>query len=65
MQESKVNIAVFISGSGSNLQALIDHAKSGVLSGNIVLVVSNKAKAFGLERAKKAGIETFVFKKKK
>ncbi|MBU8934703.1 MAG: phosphoribosylglycinamide formyltransferase [candidate division Zixibacteria bacterium] len=58
-------IAVFVSGGGSNLQALIDASKSGLLHGEIVLVVSNMRKAFGLERARKAGIDTFVFKKKK
>ncbi|RKX28835.1 MAG: phosphoribosylglycinamide formyltransferase [Candidatus Zixiibacteriota bacterium] len=58
-------IAVFISGGGSNLQALIDASRSGLLHGEIVLVISNLRKAYGLERARKGDIDTFVFKKKK
>ena len=57
-------IAVFISGGGSNLQALIDASKSGQLSADIVWVVSNMRKAYGLTRAKNENIETFIFKKK-
>lgn len=57
-------IAVFISGGGSNLQALIDASKLGVLSGKIVWVVSSNNKAYGLQRAQKEGIETFVYKLK-
>jgi len=63
--EQTARIAVFISGSGSNLQALIDGSKAGILSGKIVWVVSNRAKAYGLTRAENEGIETFVFKPKK
>ncbi|MEW6413391.1 MAG: phosphoribosylglycinamide formyltransferase [Candidatus Zixiibacteriota bacterium] len=59
------NIAVFISGSGSNLQALIDATKSGILAARIAYVVSNRRDAYGLERAAGEGIETFVFKEKK
>lgn len=59
------NIAVFVSGGGTNLQALIDAQKSGIIkSGNIKLVVSNKEGAYALERAKKAGIDTKVLLKK-
>ena len=55
------NIAVFVSGGGTHLQALINAQKSGIIkSGNIKLVVSNKDGVFALERAKKAGIETKV-----
>ena len=49
-------IVVLISGSGSNLQALIDQSLQGKLDVEIKAVISNKADAFGLERAKKAGI---------
>jgi phosphoribosylglycinamide formyltransferase-1 len=56
----KAKLAVFVSGSGSNLQSLIDSSKKGVLAAEVVLVVSNKKKAYGLERARQAGIETFV-----
>jgi phosphoribosylglycinamide formyltransferase-1 len=62
MVQTKARIAVFLSGGGSNLQALIDASQSGVLSGQIVLVVSNMRKAYGLERARAAGIDTFVYK---
>jgi formyltetrahydrofolate-dependent phosphoribosylglycinamide formyltransferase len=62
---SRAKIAVFISGGGSNLQSLIDASKVGKLAGEIKLVVSNKKKAYGLERAISAGIDTFVFKMKK
>ena len=55
-----MNIAVLISGSGSNLQAFIDDAASGKLSAGIKLVVSNRADAFGLQRAADAGIATAV-----
>lgn len=61
----KVNVAVFVSGGGTNLQALIDAEKSGIIkSGKIVLVVSDKADAYALKRAEKAGIKTAVVAKK-
>ncbi|MBN1212321.1 MAG: phosphoribosylglycinamide formyltransferase [candidate division Zixibacteria bacterium] len=65
MNEQPARMAVFISGGGTGLQAFIDAAKAGILSGKIVLVVSSNGKAFGLQRAEKENIETFVFKKKK
>ena len=56
-----INIAVFVSGGGTNLQALINAQKAGELhSGKIVLVVSSKPDVFALERAAKAGIPTVV-----
>ena len=59
----KARIAVLVSGGGTNLQALLDAQQSGVLhSGEIVLVVSNNSKAYALERAAKAGVETAVRK---
>lgn len=57
---SGINIAVLISGGGSNLQALIDHTKSGEINGQVCLVVSNKREAYGLNRAAAAHIETAV-----
>ena len=60
----KTRIAVFISGGGTNLQALIDAQGTVLNSGEIALVVSNNASAYGLERAKKAGIPTEVVLKK-
>ena len=62
--KSKARIAVFISGGGSNLQSLIDASESGRLSGEIVLVISSRDNAYGLERAFNAGIDTFVYKVK-
>lgn len=52
------NVVVLISGSGSNLQALIDSLAVAPSSAVIRAVVSNRADAYGLERARKAGIET-------
>ena len=52
-----VNIAVFVSGSGTNLQALIDACNNNEINGSIKLVVSNRKKAYGLERARLAGIK--------
>ncbi len=60
-----INIAVLVSGGGTNLQALIDAQASGILhSGKISLVVSNTAGAYALERARKAGIATETILKK-
>jgi len=50
-------IAVFASGFGSNLQALIDFSKNDDLGGEIVLVISNKSSAFALQRARDNGIK--------
>ena len=60
----KTKIAVLVSGGGTNLQALIDAQGSVLKSGEIVLVVSNNAGAYALERARKAGIATAVVLKK-
>ena len=58
------NIGVLISGGGTNLQALIDAEKSGIIKGGkIVCVCSNSAGAYGLTRAEKAGIPTKVIRK--
>ena len=57
-------IAVFVSGGGTNLQALIDAQGTVLHSGKIALVVANNADAYALERAKKAGIATEVVLKK-
>ncbi len=53
-------IGVLISGRGSNLQAIMDAIADGRLSARIGLVVSNRADAYGLERAARAGVETLV-----
>ena len=54
----KTKIAVFISGGGTNLQALIDAQRDGILrNGRITLVISSNSIAYGLKRAKEAGID--------
>ncbi len=58
MKDNK-NIAVLISGSGTNLQSIIDHIKKGKLNCNLSTVISNKKDAYGLIRAKKAGIPAY------
>ena len=61
----KARIAVLVSGGGTNLQALIDAQQAGVISsGSIELVISNKAGAYALERAKNAGITGVTILKK-
>ncbi len=61
----KTKIAVLVSGGGTNLQALIDAQKAGIIkSGQIDLVVSNNADAYALTRAQNAGIDTAVVSKK-
>ncbi len=56
----KIPLVVLISGSGSNLQAIIDRAANGSLPAEIRGVISNRADAYGLERARQAGIPTQV-----
>ncbi|MFA6017147.1 MAG: formyltransferase family protein [Patescibacteria group bacterium] len=59
-------LAVLISdaGTGTNLQAIIDAIKNGIISAQIVLVVSSSENTYGLQRAKKANISTLVIDKK-
>lgn len=54
-------LAVFISGSGTNLQALLDAIAVGTLAAEPAVVVSNRRAAFGLQRAERAGIPTLYF----
>ena len=62
---NRVRVAVLCSGGGTNLQAILDSAAAGAVpSGEIALVVSDSAQAFALERAKRAGVKTFVVDKK-
>ena len=62
---NKTKIAVFVSGGGTNLQALIDAQRRGEIEhGEIVLVLSSSHTAFALERAKRAGIKSAVVTKK-
>ena len=61
----KTRIAVFVSGGGTNLQALLDAQRDGALTaGEIVLVLSSNEKAYALQRAEKAGVPTAVCSRK-
>lgn len=59
-----MKIVVLISGSGSNLQAIMDACQSGYIAGQVVGVLSNKADAYGLVRAQQAGINTAIINHK-
>jgi phosphoribosylglycinamide formyltransferase-1 len=59
-----MKFSVFISGNGSNLQAIIDACKKGYIKSELALVVCNNTKAFGLKRAATAGIKTTIFESK-
>lgn len=59
-----INLAVFASGSGTTLQAIIDSIEAGKLDAQISIVVSNNPEAFALKRAEKAGIPTYVISSK-
>jgi phosphoribosylglycinamide formyltransferase-1 len=56
MPEQAFNLVVLISGTGSNLQAIIDQVKAGTLDARICAVISNRVDAFGLQRARQANI---------
>jgi len=58
-------LVVLISGNGSNLQAILDACNSGELPACVVSVISNKADAYGLSRARDAGVEAIHFPKQK
>ncbi len=62
MLNERCKIAVLVSGGGTNLQAILDAEKKGIIrSGNIVLTASANPNVYALERARKAGVETYVF----
>ena len=56
-------LVILISGNGSNLQAILDACSSGELDATVVSVISNKAEAYGLTRARNVGIESIYFPK--
>jgi formyltetrahydrofolate-dependent phosphoribosylglycinamide formyltransferase len=56
-------LVILISGNGSNLQAILDACASGELNAEVVSVISNKADAYGLTRARNAGMEAIYFAK--
>lgn len=61
----RTKIAVMVSGGGTNLQALLDAQKSGILTaGEIVLVIASNAKAYAITRAEKAGVPAVVCSRK-
>lgn len=60
MPEQVANLVVLISGTGSNLQAIIDQVKTGTLPARICAVISNREDAYGLERAREANIPTQI-----
>ena len=60
---SPSRLVVLISGSGSNLQAILDACASGELPASVVSVISNKADAYGLTRARNVGVEAIYFAK--
>ena len=57
-------IVVFVSGGGSNFQAILDQISAGRISGEVVLVISDKPGAYALTRAQNAGIETWAYEKR-
>lgn len=58
------NLVVFASGNGSTLQSIIDAIENEELNAKINLLVTNNPNAYALERAKNAGIETYIIKNK-
>jgi len=54
--EKILNIGVLVSGSGTNLQSILDACAKGEMKARVVCVISNKADAYGLERARQAGV---------
>lgn len=56
----RLRVAVLVSGSGTNLQSILDHCQAGTIDAEVVLVFSNKRGAPALERAKRAGVPTEV-----
>ena len=63
--QQPTTIVVFISGNGSNLQAILDACASGELNAQVVAVISNKRDAFGLERAQRANVPAIAKPKPK
>jgi len=58
--KEKINLGVLVSGSGSNLQAIIDNIEKGLLDGVIQVIISNNADAYALVRAKKHNIPSVI-----
>lgn len=62
---TEARLVVLISGSGTNLQAMLDACREGILEAQVAAVFSNKSGAFGLERARQAGVPAVVKPKPK
>ncbi|TLM81822.1 MAG: phosphoribosylglycinamide formyltransferase, partial [Actinobacteria bacterium] len=58
-------LVVLISGGGTNLQAILDACREGVLPAEVVGVISNRGEAYGLERARQAGVPAIALPKRK
>ena len=65
VKNMSARIVILISGNGSNLQAVIDACETGRLPARLVGVIANKPDAYGLIRAKQAGVKTIILEKKK
>lgn len=63
MNQSLASLVVLISGFGSNLQAILDACENGALQASVAAVVSNRREAYGLERARLAGVSAAYFPK--
>lgn len=64
-EENRLRLAVFISGSGTNLQSLLDRSLDGRLSADVMVVISDREEAYGLERARKHRVSSYVVDYKK
>lgn len=60
----KIRLGVLVSGSGTNLQSILDACREGRIDAEVVIVISNKPEAYALERARRAGVETMVLESK-
>ena len=65
MKSDPLRVAVMVSGSGTNLQAILDRCREGRLNAFVCVVISNNRDAYALERARKEGIETVHWSEKK
>lgn len=63
MTASQPSLVVLVSGSGTNLQAILDACKTGAIPARVAAVISNKAEAYALERARHAGVEAVYLPK--
>src|SRR3989304_134198 len=61
----RLRVGVLASGSGTNLQAILDRISSEELDADVVVVISNNSESFALERARKAGIEAIHWSERK